>query len=228
MKIIHICPTCLVEKVDKHYNKGLNMVLTHLVLSNEKYREAFKAIPGVKYLDNSFFELGYALPPEDIIKAAKMVDATVLICPDGTRDGMEMFKKEGYQVMCIPKSPEQFKEFMFDEEIDYVGVSEEHLDYRHSPSARYEMFRDTITDDMPRKKIHILGATDSIWEYGMLSPFKEFICSIDTSAAIWQGHLGNMLRTMRRKDCTSVDFDAEVELNLITAENIKFMEELVK
>ena len=227
IKAIHIAPTSLVKYVDDNYNKGLNMVLTHLVLEDEEYRKAFKALKGEKYLDNSFFELGYALPPEAILEAAKLVDATVLICPDGTTAGMDMFIKEGYKVMCIPKTPEQFMEFMLNEDINYVGVSEEHIDYRHSAGARYEFFEQYLHDDMPRKKIHLLGATNSIWELGMLSPFSEFIYSWDSSACIWQGHLGNLLRTQQRKECKEVDFKADVKFNLFMESNINFVGELL-
>ena len=228
IKLIHIAPTNLIGLVDTMYNKGLNMVLTHLVLSDEAYRREFKKIKGEKYLDNSFFELGYCMKPEEMITAAKLVDATVLICPDGTLEGLELFKKNGYKVMAIPKSPEQFVEFMFAEEIDLVGVSEEHLNYRHAPGARYELFRDFITEDMPKKKIHLLGATDSCWELGMLSPFSDYVYSWDSSAAIWQGHLGNVLRQQTRKDCTAVDFSVEVNWNLFIKENINFLEEITK
>ena len=227
IKAIHIAPTSLVKYVDKHYNKGLNMVLTHLVLEDEEYRKAFKEIEGEKYLDNSFFELGYALPPEDILAAAKLVDATVLICPDGTMAGMEDFLSQGYKVMCIPKSPEQFVDFLTNPLIDYVGVSEEHLAYRHNSGARYELFEKYLKEGMPRKKIHLLGATNSIWELGMLSPFSEFIYSWDSSACIWQGHLGNLLRTQRRKECKEVDFKADVKFNLFMESNINFVGELL-
>ncbi len=226
MKLIHITPTNLVEFVDREYNKGTNMVLTHLVLENPAYREVMKKLEGVKYLDNSFFELGYCLPPEDLIKAAEMVDATHLICPDGTYDGFVEFKQAGYKVMTIPNSAEQFESMMYDPDVDLVAVSEEHLDYRHSPGARYELFRDHIKPNMQRKKIHLLGATDSLWELGMLSPYEEYIESWDSSAAIWQGHLGNSVRTQLRKDCTSVDFNQIVEWNLLMENNINFIEEI--
>ena len=228
IKAIHIAPTNLIEFVDKNYNKGFNMVLTHLVLSDENYRNTFKKIKGEKYLDNSFFELGYCMKPKDMVKAAKLVDATTLICPDGTTQGIELFKKEGYKVMCIPKDATQFRDFMYSPSIDYVGLSEEHFAYRHCPGVRYEVLRDNIDSNMPKKKIHLLGATDSINELSMLRPFSEFIISWDSSAAIWQGHLGNQLSSQTRKDCRSVEFDREVEWNLLMEDNIRFIEEKLK
>ena len=130
--------------------------------------------------------------------------------------------------MCIPKSPEQFKDMMYDNRIDFVGVSEEHLAYRHSPGARYELFRDHVDAMMPKKKIHLLGGTDSIYELGMLHPFKQYIYSWDSSAAIWQGYLGHHLNNVTKKDTTSVDFHAKINLdNEIIQENISFVNKLL-
>ena len=226
MKLIHICPTNLIKYVDQMHNNGTNMVLAHLVLEDEAYREAMADLSGVKYLDNSFFELGYCLTPAEILEAAAMVNATHLICPDGTYDGLKEFTEAGYKVMCIPNGPEQFEAMMHDKRVALVAVSEEHLDYRHSPAARFELFRDKLTDDMPKKKIHLLGGTDSLWELGMLSPYDDYIESWDSSAAIWQGHLGHLVRSMRRKDCTSVNFQAQVPWTLFMNENVKFLEEI--
>ena len=228
IKAIHIAPTASMLEVDKRYNKGLNMLLTHLVLNDKKYRETAKLLKGDKYLDNSFFELGYCLSPKAMLEAAKMINATVLICPDGTLEGLEAFKQRGYGVMCIPKTTGQFKDMMYDNRIDFVGVSEEHLAYRHSPGARYELFRDHVDAMMPKKKIHLLGGTDSIYELGMLHPFKQYIYSWDSSAAIWQGYLGHHLNNVTKKDTTSVDFHAKINLdNEIIQENISFVNKLL-
>jgi len=227
IKIIHIAPTSLIAYVNAQYNRGLNMVLTHLVLKDESYREAMAALPGVKYLDNSFFELGYCMKPKEMVEAAKMVGATVLICPDGTTQGLELFKEHGFKVMCIPKSADQFRDFMWSPSIDMVGLSEEHFAYRHCPGVRYEVLRDNIEDGMPKKKIHLLGATDSVRELSLLKPFEEYIESWDSSAAIWQGHLGNQLAMQKRKDCTHVEFDKDIKFNLLMDDNIRFIQEQI-
>jgi len=228
IKLVHIAPTALIKYVDDCYNKGLNMVLTHLVLRDEAYREAFKQVKGEKLLDNSFFELGYCMKPKEMVKAAQLVDATTLICPDGTTEGLELFKQNGYKVMCIPKDANQFRDFMYSPSIDYVGLSEEHFAYRHCPGVRYEVLRDNLTSEMPKKKIHLLGATDSVRELSLLKPFEQYINSWDSSAAIWQGYLGNLLETQQRKDCTPVIFDKDMEFNLFMRRNITFLEEQIK
>lgn len=219
MKLIHIAPTNLIEFVDEEYNKGLNMVLTHLVLNDEVYRETFAAITGEKYLDNSFFELGYALPVDELLQAAELVNATTLICADGTREGMMAYKLAGYKVMCIPITIEQLDMMLADERIDYVGVSAIHF------PDRFDILSTCDFPDNP--KIHILGMGHPR-EFKELSVFKKHIVSWDTSAAIWQGHLGHHLATLEAKDKTPVRFNEEVTFNLLMKDNITYMEECAK
>jgi hypothetical protein len=235
IKAIHIVPTGNMLEVDKRYNKGLNMLLTHLVLNCPAYEASALALPGIKFLDNSFFELGYSLKPSALIEAASRItnvnttnSNTVLICPDGTMDGMKEFIQAGYRVMCIPKSPAQFKDFMFDNRIDFVGVSEEHLAYRHCPGARYELFRDHLDEMMPKKKIHLLGGTDSVWELGLLHPFRDHIYSWDSSAVGQQSKLGHKLNDMKRKDITSVNFDDPIDITSeLFLHNMNFVNNLL-
>lgn len=233
IKAIHIAPTKNMIEVDKKYNKGLNMLLTHLVLNDEEYRFNAYHLIGTKYLDNSFFELGYSLTPKAMIEAAKSVqngdDTLVLICPDGTLDGMEEFKANNYKVMAIPKSAAQFKDMMYDNRIDYVGVSEEHIDYRHSPGARYELFRDHIDAMMPKKKIHLLGGTDSIYEIGMLHPFRDYIFSWDSSTVCHHTSKSIKLNDTVRKETSSFDFNQTIKLNsLLFHHNIQFVQRMLE
>lgn len=58
IKAIHIAPTKNMLEVNRCFNKGLNMLLTHLVLNDYEYRAIASELTGTKYLDNSFFELG--------------------------------------------------------------------------------------------------------------------------------------------------------------------------
>ncbi len=228
IRAIHIGPTNTIADLSI-LNGGMDMVLTHLVLNDEAYKTAFMATPSYKLLDNSFFELGYCLSPTAMLEAAELVEANCLICPDGTLDGMDEFLAAGYDVMTIPKSAAQFKDMMYDNRITFVGVSEEHIDYRHSPGARYELFRDHLDEGMPTKKIHLLGGTDSIYEIGMLHPFKKHISSWDSSACVWQGHLGIKVNEMKQKDTTSVNFSTEVDLmKPEVAHNIEFVSKLLK
>lgn len=225
MQFINITPTNLIGQV----GNTMEMALTHLVLNNDKYRQAMQKVTVPMLLDNSYFELGYCLSPKAMIEAAKQIDNPdmTLICPDGTMDGMQEFKDAGYKVMCIPKTIEQFQDMVYDNRIDLVGVSEEHFDKRHSVAARYNLFKNHMPA-MAQKKIHMLGGTDSMWELQLVAPFARYIHSWDTSMPVWQGHLGQDISRQVSKDVTGVDFDAEVHIGKTIIDNLAFVENIIK
>ena len=227
MHFINITPVNLIGKV----GNTMEMALTHLMLSNEAYSDAMGEVTVPVLLDNSYFELGYSLPPKDIIKAARMLKkakCVYLVCPDGTRDGQKEFIKAGFKCMCIPKTVEQFHEFMEDPTVHLVGVSEEHFERRHAIGARYNLFKDHMPA-LASKKIHLLGGTDSMWELALLSPFKNYIHSWDTSMPVWQGQLGHKIDRQVSKDTTSVDFNQYVApRNPIVLHNLQWVKSLVE
>jgi len=219
MHFMHIAPTNLMPFMDKHYNKGFNMLLTHLVLQNEDYAKTARELDGVKYLDNSFFELGYSLPTADLLHAAEVVKATTIICKDGTTDGLGSYKESGYSVMCIPKTIAQLQSMLDNKDIDLVGLSYIHFVNRFNTL-------DIVT--LPKEpKIHILGMRRAE-ELQQAKACKKHIVSWDTSAAVWQGHLGNSLSSNPPKNTTPVDFTAKLEWNLLMEDNIKFIKEQLK
>lgn len=94
-----------------------HMILTHIVQKDKEYTEYYKNEKGLKLLDNSLFELKYALPAEDVIAAAELVDADILVSPDVIEDGQatienaiqftgklkELGKLDKYAVMGVPQ-----------------------------------------------------------------------------------------------------------------------------
>ena len=218
MVFIHIAPTSLMGWATIK-SDGYAMLLAHEVLDNIKYRDKAQRLNATKYLDNGYFELGYALPIEDMLTAAKMVGADYVVCKDGTTNGLPVYKEAGYKVMCIPKTYEQLVGFLRNDKIDLVGLS-----YLHFPN-REDIIKDLEFPDKP--KLHILGMKHPK-EFEKFAPYKDHIVSWDTSAAIWHGHLGIQLRTATEKSKTPVDFSAELQPNLIMEDNINYMKESIK
>jgi len=216
IKFMHIAPTCLMEEIDKMYNKGYNMLLAHLVLNNPNYLKQAKKLKGIKYLDNSYFELGYSLSVSKMLKAGKLIKATHLICPDGTKRGLVEFKQAGFKVICIPETVKQMKEFIADDNIDLVGVSSLYFN-------RLEALVECLVTGL-NKKIHLLGMGQPE-EFVTMAQFRDDIVTWDTSAAIWQGHLGIIMSPAVTKDRTPVNFDESVSINLFMEQNINYMEE---
>ena len=209
----------MMKFVDEKYNKGTNMLLVHEVIKGGKYFAEAKKLKGEKYLDNGFFELGKSLDVTTMLDAAEIIEATVLICEDGTRNGMGEYKAHGYKVMCVPTSITQANMMLADDGIDLVGISGIHFKDRYEALSKLDM------PDSP--KIHMLGMK-SPDEFCKLSEFKKHIVSWDTSAAIWQGYLGHQLSILPEKDKTPVDFSVQAEFNLIMEDNIKYIEECIK
>jgi hypothetical protein len=188
-------------------------------------------LPSRKILDNSFFELHYSLPPKDMLEAAYKIGAEWLICPDGTKDGLKEFKEHGFKVMCVPVNKMQFHEFMLDENIDLVAVSEEHLTFRHDISARFYLLQevgDYYLNKGIRDKIHFLGMGESAWEVGMCMPWKKLIHSWDSSSAIWHGLHGIDISKMPGKMSKGVDFNFDCSQNKNQVEsNIRFINTMI-
>ncbi|WP_329309267.1 hypothetical protein [Streptomyces microflavus] len=70
-------------------------VAAQRVLADESYRAFFvrEAERGAEVIvDNGLFDLGYALPASDLVKAARTVSATEIILPDVMRDGAATLK----------------------------------------------------------------------------------------------------------------------------------------
>lgn len=227
MQFINITPTNLIGEV----GNTMEMALTHLMLNNDKYRDAMKRVTVPVILDNSYFELGYSLSPQELIEAAEMFKLSpevTIVCPDGTTEGKDAFIAGGFSVMCIPKTVEQFHQFMEDPTIKLVGISEEHFERRHAVGARYNLFKNHMPA-LCQKKIHLLGGTDSLWELGLLIPFSNYIHSWDTSMPVWQGYLGHDVFCQVAKDPTSVNFDVEVSLdNPMIQKNLFLVSQLVE
>ena len=173
---------------EKHLvNEGdFAMILTHIALKEDEYSSFFKdEYKGFKLLDNSFFELGYALSFREVMKAVRRVEADCIVLKDGTLDYIDDAKKEGLYVMAVPTTNEEFMNFIQNEKVDKVGVS-----CLHVPKIMNEpifspcrgifvknMFKDL--DKSLAKKIHFLGSTN-----GVISDLKSaegLATSIDSS-----------------------------------------------
>lgn len=211
-----------------------HMALAHLC-GDPFYTEPFANSNQTVYLDNSYFELGYSLDTEAMLKAAEAVRADVIILSDGTLADIEVYQAQGYQVMAIPSGPnmeDQFLAALYNKAIDYVGLSFTHASRamgtsRNDPSARFR-FLQSLGCMLPNKKIHMLGMTDSVFEVSLVKPYHFAIASWDSSAAVWNGVQGIRVDQMLGKNLKPVDFDAKVEWVEICNMNIKTIKEQAK
>lgn len=213
----------------KHLEKGAKssdfcMVLAHLVLENEAYREFYRKVDRVKLLDNSFFELGYSLSVPAMLEAASLIDADYLVMPDDTLNGLDEFKDAGYKVMAVPSAIPSLEAFLANEEVDRIGLSCLHIPKMCNLPAFNPKARALCINEWVKPKdywrLHLLGASDDLKEEFRL--LKGRFGSIDTSLPIWSGLNNIRLKNRLSKHC---DFNTQLEWNNQCDENIGLMKE---
>ncbi len=235
IEMCHIAPTKHILHATAHSTR--HMALAHLC-NDKEYVEAFKTI-GMEqdnyiYVDNSQFELGEALPMETLIEAADKILADCIILPDGSVEGASIAKKAGYDVMYIPAAPNfeaDFMEAIWDQEIDFVGLSyskvASHLGRgRHSATSRFD-FLSSLGEMLPNKKIHMLGMVTP-GEIALIKPFEHAIISWDSSIAIWPGINEWEVQDLKHKFGTPVDFNSILPWSYVCNNNISYINKLIQ
>ena len=226
-KFAHIAPYSAMEIA--HSLSGCNMVLAHIVDENEKYAKYYASSNKPTIMDNGAFELGQPYNIDKLIELGHKVKANYIVAPDYpgqdwkiTRDAFERFreaaKKEGFGLMYVPQSVkgdisgyvESWKWAAGNKDIDLIGCS-----ILGAPTAdpsqdrmiiRYKFLR-LLEPLIPRKKVHMLGMLDSVYEVALCKQFEHLIYSWDSSQAVWYGMNGLDVRSTTRKFEQAVDFN---------------------
>lgn len=227
MNLAFIAPTEHIKKAMAA--SDINMCLAHLC-EDPLYTEAFKESSKYTILDNSFYELGRCISTDEMLIAAEKVGADCLVMEDGKTEQFMTYSLEGYEVMFIPKTLEDFKMAMRAEEISKVGISaiwaEKYLGLtRNWPFARFLFMRQGWEAGFSASKVHLLGATDSLMEIGVCKPF---VSSWDSSAAVWSGLHGLDVSRQTVKFAKKVDFNSKLPWTEQVEQNIQFIKEISK
>ncbi len=235
IEFAHISPIKHILHAAAHSSR--HMALAHLC-TDENYVKAFRTIGMEKdnyiYLDNSQFELGTALPVDVLLEAAQKIFADCIILPDGSFEGAAAIKKAGFDVMYIPSAPDfeaDFIEALWDQDIDYVGLSYSKVSAylgrpRHSATSRFD-FLSNLGEMLPNKKIHMLGMVTP-GEIALMKPFEEAIISWDSSIAIWAGINEIDIKEMRHKNTDIVNFKSGLSWSYECNVNITYINKLLE
>ena len=240
-----IMGTEYLEKLGSKASHSFHMILTHIVQKDPVYTEFYSSNPGLKLLDNSLFELKYALPAEDVIAAAELVDADILVSPDVIYDGpktvqnakdflaklKELGKEGEYAIMAVPQGGsveewmECYRELTRMEGIHCIGLS--------IIGMITAMQGTTGTDDIVVNRsqfMQLLASTFDVdstkWHHllGMgRGPFEllmykdlSWVRSNDSSNAWWHGFNGIKYDA---KGALKVKLKSEVEFNASLTHN---------
>lgn len=235
MKIAHIAPirhTLLAQKAS-----SIHMTLAHWldITKYFDYWREFKMRNPKEYVivDNGYYELGHSLNFSYCLTRAVSIKADCIVLSDGPIkiEELKQAKAAGLQVMAVPTSIEDFHDYMSDPAIDRVGLGSLHVvnmlcergrgekfDFRN----RYNFLKTELVAGYNRRKIHLLGISDSILEVPLC---REYVGSMDTSAAIWRG-LNGIDISKSGKYNVSLDIHSELPYNKQTQDNIALLNTL--
>lgn len=202
MQLINIMPVANLE--DTKY-QPMQMFLTHLVLSNETYRQFAKEYTGYKILDNSIIELGETASIEKVLEAAEMIEADEIILPDifqdcdatlkAVNDSLEYLRKNNligkYGLMAVAqgRTPEDWERCfsILNEmpEIHTIGIPKILAKIRPGGRPSFEYCWATSEKD-----IHLLGLYYTFSElFDYENPSKIRSCDTCQFAFIVKNHL---------------------------------------
>lgn len=113
MKFASIVPTAYMQAVNNARNKddSFHLFLAHLCLKSEEYVNRCIEARGRKILDNSFFELGYSLDAETLLRIAEKIRAHAIVLEDDSVKGFDKIYKEGFDCYLVPHKVETLKRF---------------------------------------------------------------------------------------------------------------------
>lgn len=210
------------------------MCLTHIALGEEKYCEFYKNYNKPKLLDNSYFELGYALSLREVVKAARKIDANVIVMKDGTLEGLESLLDEGFQVMAVPTTEAQFKDFIVNEKVSKIGVSCLHIPAivgREKFAPVRGAFVASCLKELNavhlKEKVHFLGSTNNVLQD--IKDAEGLVNSIDTSLPFFAA-LEGVSGVDKRVDKEFSFYDERVATTIQKAlfvQNLNYLKELV-
>lgn len=113
MKIAAIVPTAYMSVVNnaRRGDDAFHLFLAHLCLKSEEYVNRCVEAPGRKILDNSFFELGYSLDTDTLLRLAEKIKASAIVLEDDSLAGYGRICREGYDCYLVPHKVDTLARF---------------------------------------------------------------------------------------------------------------------
>lgn len=179
---------------DEHSELWAVLGLAHLI-SVPGYAEGLRNLKSdLKIMDNSFFELGYSLPLNEVIEAAYRIDATHVVLPDGMicPRACKDVEREGMSVMFVPTNAEEMKKalrLVVEIPSTKLGISTIHARRCGFKSRlswlNYEIGKLSF-DEVPfSSSFHFLGLSDNPWSEIVNIAHRCPEASIDSSLFVW-------------------------------------------
>jgi hypothetical protein len=234
----------------KYLNKlgaytDIDFCLAHLALSNPVYLSYYRPSLKYKICDNSAFEMGAPMPFDSVLKAAHLLNADEIVCPDSFKNGqktidttaefIDYLKNIGelgkFKLMGVVQGSDMVDwhnclNYMNNEpEINVIGFSYVGCSAFDSNlmDARIKAVHASMTLSKVVKPIHLLGIGANPLELRYYEPSSS-IRSCDTSIPVVEGLAGNRFdpvaglttpKLSRPSNFFDVDIDAQQMDNII-------------
>lgn len=230
-----IAPTGLIRR---YCTTGYHLVLAHLVLQDEEYAELYREVPGFKILDNSVIELGRPLSTDELLEAAKKVNADEIVIPDYIKDADKTIDSAykygeeltGYKLMAVPQGQdprEWYRCYKTLQDLPFIStfgipksLKEDRVQICHWIN------REIIMTQGQKWDYHILGTFGNPIEVAELAEY-DWIRGVDSKIPVRAGQLGILFDKSRgllanRDDMPPLDFgNADDPIPMATVYNIR-------
>lgn len=204
MKAAIICPTSMLEWVQKEFDPHFHFVLAQIYLEDKAYADFFlerRRLGDDMILDQGAAELGASIDDGSIMTVVRKLKPTIVVAPDIIYSSFETIirvgnflkayadelKLLGVQIMVVPQGEnnerylECFSLLNCAVKVDWLGISRFYHD-RFDGRARLL----ALIEDRVKKPCHLLGVGGGIYDLDEEVGF-DFAKSVDTARPVRLG-----------------------------------------
>lgn len=203
MKAAIICPTSMLEWLQKEFNPHFHLVLAQVYLKDKQYAKFFqerqKAGDEI-LLDQGAAERGASIEADKLMAVVRDLKPTVVVAPDVIYDSIETMSRTGeflkanlvelrslhVKIMAAPQGEDNtiylycFEMFNSAKNIDWLGISKFYTPKFAGRVGLLHVIREQV-----KKPCHLLGVWDKV--SSLAEEKLDFINSVDTAKPIKLG-----------------------------------------
>jgi len=215
MKAAIICPTSMLEWVQKEFNPHFHFVLAQVYLEDRQYAKFFlerRKAGDDMILDQGAAELGASIDDVSIMVVARELKPTILVAPDVIYNSFETMmrmgiflkayaeelKGLGIKIMAVPQGEDNeryldcFGLLNCAVKVDWLGISRFYHDRFNGRATLLALIKDRV-----KKPCHLLGAGGGVYDLKDEVGF-DFVKSVDTARPVRLGLDGFGLHAVTR------------------------------
>jgi hypothetical protein len=244
MKAAIICPTSMLEWLQKEFNPHFHLVLAQVYLKDKQYARFFqerREAGDEILLDQGAAERGASIEADKLMKVVRSLKPTTVVAPDVIYDSVSTVFRTGkflktnlaelqglrVKVMAVPQGEDNttylhcFEMFNVAGNVDQLGISKFYAPRFVERARLLHIIREQV-----KKPCHLLGVWDDV--SSLVEEKLDFITSVDTAKPIKLGLQGLSLSEAERRK-PMPDFFSQAPANLeLVRRNIEEYLEVVR